>query len=86
MKFSITIPAYRSQFLKEAINSVVNQTWQDWELVIVDDCSPEDLRSVVNPFLADSRISYYRNEKNCGAINVVDNWNICLSHCTGIPI
>lgn len=83
MKISITIPAYKRQYLAEAIRSVANQTWQDWELVIVDDYSPEDLHSVVNPFLADSRISYYRNEKNCGAINVVDNWNICLGHCTG---
>lgn len=83
MKFSVTIPAFKSQFLKEAIESVVNQTYQDWELIIVDDCSPEDLRSIVLPFLKDNRISYYRNEKNCGAVNVVDNWNICLNYCTG---
>lgn len=83
MKFSVTIPAYKAQFLKEAIESVTSQTYDDWELIIVDDCSPENLEAIVKPFLADSRISYYRNEKNCGAVNVVDNWNICLSHCTG---
>ena len=83
MKFSVTIPAYKAQFLKEAIESVTSQTYNDWELIIVDDCSPENLEAIVKPFLADSRISYYRNEKNCGAVNVVDNWNICLSHCTG---
>ena len=83
MKFSVTIPTYKSRFLKEAIESVVGQTYADWELVIVDDCSPEPLKEIVEPFLSDSRISYYRNEKNCGAVNVVDNWNICLSHCTG---
>ena len=75
MKFSVTIPTYKSRFLKEAIESVVGQTYADWELVIVDDCSPEPLKEIVEPFLSDSRISYYRNEKNCGAVNVVDNWN-----------
>ena len=83
MKFSVTIPAYKSQFLKEAIESVVAQTYQDWELIIVDDCSPENLHSIAEPFLQDKRIHYYRNEKNCGAINVVYNWNICLNHCIG---
>ena len=83
MKFSITIPTYRAQYLREAIESVVSQTCPDWELIIVDDCSPENLHAIVKPFLADSRISYYRNERNCGAANVVDNWNICLGHCTG---
>jgi glycosyltransferase involved in cell wall biosynthesis len=38
---------------------------------------------VAEPFLKDSRIRYYRNEKNCGAVEVVDNWNICLGHATG---
>ena len=83
MYFSVTIPAYKSQFLKEAIESVDNQTFTDWELIIVDDSSPEDLVSVVRPFLDDKRIHYFRNEKNCGAIDVVDNWDICLNHCTG---
>ena len=83
MKFSVTIPAYKAQFLNEAIKSVVSQTYAEWDLVIVDDCSPESLQTIVKPYLTDSRIRYYRNEKNCGAINVVDNWNICLSYCTG---
>jgi glycosyltransferase involved in cell wall biosynthesis len=83
MKFSVTIPTYKSRFLKEAIESVVSQTYADWELIVVDDCSPEPLKEIVEPFLSDRRISYYRNEKNCGAVNVVENWNICLSYCTG---
>ena len=83
MTFSITIPAYKSQFLEKAIASVVAQTFKNWELIIVDDCSPEHLYQIVEPFQKDNRIHYYRNEKNCGAENVVDNWNICLSHATG---
>lgn len=83
MKISVTIPAYKGKFLEEAIISVINQSWQEWELIIVDDCSPEDLASIVKPYLSDRRIRYYRNEKNCGVYDVVDNWNICLGYCTG---
>lgn len=82
MKFSITIPAYKRTFLYDAVESCLAQTYQDFELVIVDDASPEDLQSVVSQF-QDKRIRYYRNAKNCGALNVVDNWNICLSYVTG---
>ncbi len=82
IKFSILIPAYKSKFLKEAISSVLSQSYKNLELIIVDDCSPENLKSIVDGF-SDSRMSYYRNEKNCGAENVVDNWNKCLSYASG---
>lgn len=82
MKFSVTIPAYKAKFLKECIESILSQTYKDFELIIVNDASPEDLTSIINSF-DDPRIRYYVNEKNCGAINVVDNWNKCLSHATG---
>lgn len=82
MKFSITIPAYKQRYLYEAIESCLAQTYKDFELIIVDDASPENLKSVVDRF-QDSRIRFYRNEKNCGALNVVDNWNICLGYATG---
>lgn len=82
MKFSILIPAYKQKYLFEAINSCLSQTYEGYEVIIVDDASPENLKSVVDKF-DDPRIKYFRNEKNCGAINVVDNWNICLSHSLG---
>lgn len=82
MKFSITIPAYKAKYLNECIDSILAQTYKDFELVIVNDASPEDLDSIVNHY-DDSRIRYYVNEKNCGAINVVDNWNKCLGYAYG---
>ncbi|MEJ0106414.1 MAG: glycosyltransferase [Bacteroidota bacterium] len=39
MKFSIGIPAYKGRFLKECISSVINQTFRDFELIIINDCS-----------------------------------------------
>ena len=80
--FTIAIPAYKRKFLKEAIDSCLSQTYNNWELVIVDDASPEDLNSIISQY-DDPRIRSYRNEKNCGAIDVVDNWNICLSYAKG---
>jgi glycosyltransferase involved in cell wall biosynthesis len=82
MKFSIGIPVYKATFLKECIKSVLSQSYRDLEIVIVDDASPEDIDSVVASF-ADERMHFYRNKKNCGAENVVDNWNKCLSYAQG---
>lgn len=82
IRFSVTIPAYKDNFLKKAIDSVLLQTYHNFEIVIVNDASPFDLDSIVGKY-ADTRIRYYKNEKNCGAKDVVDNWNICLSYATG---
>lgn len=83
MRFSITIPAYKAKFLKDAIENCLAQKYRNFELIIVDDASPEELESIVEPYLEDKRVHYYCNNKNCGAEHVVDNWNICLSYCTG---
>ncbi len=82
MKFSIAIPAYKATFLQECINSILSQTYANFELIIVNDASPENLDDIVLSY-TDSRIRYYTNEKNCGAIDVVDNWNKCLSNAIG---
>jgi glycosyltransferase involved in cell wall biosynthesis len=82
MKFSIGIPAFKASFLKECIDSVLAQTYTDFELIIVNDASPENIDEIVNGY-SNSKISYYVNEKNNGAENVVDNWNRCLSYANG---
>lgn len=80
--FSILIPAYKKKYLYEAVYSVLSQTYRGFEVIIVNDCSPEDLTSVVNLF-DDKRIRYYTNERNYGAQHVVENWNRCLELCSG---
>ena len=82
MKFSILVPAYKPQFLAECIESILAQTYGDWELIIVNDASPYDIDSIVGRF-SDSRIRYYKREKGFGAERLVDNWNECLSYATG---
>lgn len=82
MKFSISIPAFKRSYLKEAIDSCLAQTYEDFELIIVNDASPEDLDSIVNSY-SDNRIRYYKNETNIGGKDPVANWNKCLSYAQG---
>lgn len=80
--FSIGIPAFKAKFLKECIDSILAQTYTDFELIIVNDASPENVDEIVHQY-SDNRIQYYVNKKNNGAEHVVDNWNKCLSYAKG---
>ena len=65
---SIIMPSYNTgRFIAETINSVRAQTYENWEIIIVDDCSTDDTDEVVAQFLDDSRITYIKNDKNSGA-------------------
>ena len=65
---SIIMPSYNTQkFIEETLVSVLAQTYTNWELIIVDDCSTDNTDEIVSPFLSDSRIIYIQNEKNSGA-------------------
>jgi glycosyltransferase involved in cell wall biosynthesis len=66
-KFSIAIPAYnRPKYLSQAIRSALAQTTDDFEVIVSDDCSTEDLESVVASF-HDSRLKYHRSKIRLGA-------------------
>ena len=66
---SIITPSYNTAgFIAETIRSVQSQTYPNWEMIIVDDCSSDNTDEVVKPFLADDkRIKYLKNERNSGA-------------------
>lgn len=80
---SIAIPAYKSNFLSEAIESALNQTYKNIELIIVNDNSPQNIDSIVQQYAKDPRLYYYKNEKNIGGKDPVANWNKCLSYAKG---
>ena len=64
---SIITPVYNcAKFIAETINSVIAQTYINWELIIVDDCSTDDTENIVRSF-QDQRIHYYQNVVNSGA-------------------
>ena len=64
---SIIMPSHNcGRFVRETIESVLAQTYTNWELLFVDDCSTDDTEAIVQSF-ADTRIHYFRNEHNSGA-------------------
>ena len=64
---SIIMPSYNTGgLIQKSIESVLAQTYQNWELIIVDDCSKDNTDEVVDG-IKDSRIKYLKNEKNSGA-------------------
>lgn len=66
---SIITPTYNcGKFIAETIKSVQNQTYKNFEMIIVDDCSVDDTEAVVKEFSnSDERIKYYKLERNSGA-------------------
>lgn len=82
MIFSFVLPAYKGRYLKDAISSILAQDYPDFELVVVDDCSPDHLEDIVTAF-DDKRISYYRNKENIGGRDLVAQWNHCLEYAKG---
>lgn len=68
--FSIIVPTYnRAHFLDRTITSVINQTYADWELLIVDDGSTDNTKDVVHAYISlDNRIKYiYQDNKRVSA-------------------
>ncbi|MDB6019864.1 MAG: hypothetical protein JWR19_4353 [Pedosphaera sp.] len=81
-RVSVLIPTYNyARYLPEAIESVLDQDFQDYEILIVDDCSPDESEAVIRRYAArDSRIRCHFNRPNLG---MVANWNYCLSQARG---
>ena len=66
-KASIIMPAHNvSDFIAGSLNSVLEQTYSNWELIIVDDCSTDNTVDIVKPFLKDKRVKLLQNEINLG--------------------
>lgn len=63
---SVLFPTYNvGEYLEEAIKSILNQTYQNLEIIIVDDCSTDNTLEIIKYFAKiDNRIQYYRNKKN----------------------
>jgi len=66
-RFSVLMPTYnKAKYIKDAIKSVIAQTFTDWELIIIDDASTDNTRELVRPYLQDKRIIYLKNPINLG--------------------
>ncbi len=76
------MPAYNSaEFITDAIESILNQTFRDFELIISDNASTDNTQQICEDFARqDNRVRYFRNEKNVGAS---DNYNAVFHHARG---
>lgn len=80
-KYTFLLPAYKGQFLDDMLRSIQGQTYTDFKVIISDDCSPEDLRRICEPYLEDPRFRYRRNQENMGSKSLVSHWNLLIKMC-----
>ena len=79
---SVITPVYNQEsFINETIESVLNQTYQNWELLIVDDCSIDNSWENIKKYAdRDTRIKIFRNERNKG---LIENWKFLIDNSKG---
>lgn len=79
---SICIPTYNGQkFIDQCLQSCINQSFSDYEIIIVDDGSTDNTISIIDSYcLKSDKIRFYKNEKNLG---LVGNWNKCIELSQG---
>lgn len=66
-KVSVVIPCYNGEkFIGDAIESVLNQTYQDFEIIVVDDGSTDNSKSVIEHYLVDDRVKFIQHQQNRG--------------------
>lgn len=64
---SIIMPVYNAEeYIDDAIQSVLSQTYSNWELILVDDCSTDNSVKIINKYLSDTRIKLLMNKVNSG--------------------
>jgi glycosyltransferase involved in cell wall biosynthesis len=81
-KVSVCLPVYNgSNYLALAIESVLAQTFSDFELLIANDCSTDDTQKIIEKYAStDARIKHWINEKN---LKLFGNYNACIEKAAG---
>ncbi len=83
-KVSVIVPNYNhSDFLKKRIDSIINQTYQNFELLLLDDCSTDDSRNILTNYASNypNKVKCIFNEVNTG--NVFKQWRKGIENSTG---
>lgn len=82
-RVSIITPCYNAgSVISQTIESVINQTYSSWEMIIVDDCSTDDSERIIKDYITkDSRIKYYKTKNKSGSPSLPRN--IGIDNATG---
>lgn len=75
---AIVIPAYKSVFFRQTLDSLACQSDPRFTVYIGDDCSPEDLRSIADEFKDRLDLHYFRFRENVGGRDLVSQWRRCV--------
>jgi glycosyltransferase involved in cell wall biosynthesis len=82
MRVSVVVPNYNhARFLRRRIESILNQTHHDIEVIILDDCSTDESTAVIEGYLGDSRVSFFKNSHNSGS--TFKQWNLGVQRARG---
>lgn len=79
---TIGLPAYKTNFLSNSIDSALNQSYSNFELIILNDNPTSNIKEIVKGF-TDERIKYYENSENMGSKNLAACWNKILDLANG---
>lgn len=78
---SICIPTYNNaRFLRECLDSIVNQTYTNKEIIVSDNASTDEIEKIAKEYVKKYKVKYYKNEKNIGA---EANFNRCIELAKG---
>ncbi|HHD0685802.1 TPA: glycosyltransferase family 2 protein [Citrobacter freundii] len=78
---SVLLPVYNCElYIGEAIESILKQTFEDFELIIINDASNDNTDTIIKNFLSDPRVRYYKNEEN---LQLIRTLNKGLNYCNG---
>lgn len=79
-KYTFLVPAYKPDYLDKALKSMLGQSFEDFEIIVSNDCSPYDIKSIVKRN-NDNRLKYRENLTNIGGNKLVDHWNLLIDLC-----
>lgn len=78
-RIAIVIPAYKSTYMREMLESLLLQDLSDCTIFVGDDCSPNNLYGIVQDYIEKMPIVYHRFEENMGGNDLVGHWMRCVS-------
>lgn len=82
-RLAIIIPAYKTEFLRETLESLANQSCKQFNVYIGDDCSPNDVQSIVDEYIGRLPMTYKRFDTNLGGKDLIAQWQRCLEMSQG---
>ena len=81
-KYTFLLPAYKAQYLEKTLLSIKKQSFKDFNVIVSDDCSPEDIEGIYVRIVGDdSRFVFRRNKENIGGKSLVAHWNLLVDSC-----